>query len=179
MKKRSVTLSIAAVIVVVVLLFLFVKGLFLKKEYDGTVTKVFDGDTIMVKLNDNSEVCVRIWGIDAPETGKNGKKGQPYSQNITRYVENLCINKKVVIKRKDISYGRIVGEVILPDKKNLGQEVLKRGGAWWYSYYCSDPVYAQLEQEARKSHSGIWSDPNIVPPWVFRHKESLEREGKL
>ena len=32
-------------------------------------------------------------------------------------------------------YGRLVGEVLLPNGRNLGQELVRAGLAWWYRQY--------------------------------------------
>ena len=44
------------------------------EEFPGRVVGVKDGDTIKIKvLVDEQEVKVRLWGIDAPESGGKGE----------------------------------------------------------------------------------------------------------
>ena len=55
------------------------------------------------------------------------------------------------MKVRDIDrYKRIAAETILPDWRNLNQELVRAGLAWWYQQYgCRETVLRDLEQEAR------------------------------
>jgi endonuclease YncB( thermonuclease family) len=55
------------------------------------------------------------------------------------------------VKVRDIDrYKRIAAETILPDWRNLNQELVRAGLAWWYQQYgCRETVLRDLEQEAR------------------------------
>ena len=65
------------------------------------VTRVTDGDTVKVAGNDE-KMTIRLVGIDAPETSKKkNQPGQPFSQNSTKYLASLVLNKSVEVK----SYG--------------------------------------------------------------------------
>jgi len=48
-------------------------------------------------------------------------------------------------------------------------EQVKKGMAWVYKQYASDPAYFEAEDEAKKAKVGLWSQPNPTPPWEFRH----------
>jgi endonuclease YncB( thermonuclease family) len=77
-------------------------------------------------------------------------------------------------------YGRTVGDVTLPDGRNLSQEVVHAGYAWWFRQYSADYRLATLEARARSGHLGLWADPNPVPPWEWRrsqHETRLRRSG--
>jgi hypothetical protein len=66
-------------------------------------------------------------------------------------------------------YGRLVGEVLLPDGRSLNRELVRTGLAWWYRPYApNDPTLAQLEAEARTAKRGLWADAQPVPPWQWR-----------
>jgi endonuclease YncB( thermonuclease family) len=41
---------------------------------------------------------------------------------------------EVVIHATD-RYGRLVGEVLLPDGRSLNRELIRAGLAWWYRSY--------------------------------------------
>jgi endonuclease YncB( thermonuclease family) len=74
----------------------------------------------------------------------------------------------VVIHATD-RYGRLVGEVLLPDGRNLSHELVRAGLAWWYAYFAKqDVVLAALEQEARSARRGLWQDASPIPPWEWR-----------
>ncbi len=66
-------------------------------------------------------------------------------------------------------YGRTVGEVILPDGRNLNQELVRAGLAWWYVRFAPrDRVLASLQAEASEAKRGLWTDKNPVRPWEWR-----------
>jgi len=66
-------------------------------------------------------------------------------------------------------YRRTIGEISLPDGRNLNQEIVKAGFAWWFRRYApEDKELERLEAEAREAKRGLWVDPEPVPPWEFR-----------
>src|SRR5207237_858869 len=74
----------------------------------------------------------------------------------------------VVVHTTD-RYGRLVGEVLLPDGQSLGHELIRAGLAWWYRQYAPhNTPLAQLEAEARTAKHGLWADAHPVPPWEWR-----------
>ena len=55
-------------------------------------------------------------------------------------------------------YKRTAADTILPDGRNLNQELVRAGLAWWYRQYgCREMVLRDLEQEARAAKRGLWS----------------------
>ena len=80
-------------------------------QFTGEVIGVLDGDTIDV-LIDRKPIRVRLHGIDCPE------KGQPRGSRAKWYASDLAFKKTVTVQITDVDrYGRIVGQVILPDGK--------------------------------------------------------------
>ena len=64
-------------------------------------TRVKDGDTITVTQN-GFKTTIRLVGIDAPEKSrKKHEPGQPFSQNSTKFLAGMVLNKNVDI----VSYG--------------------------------------------------------------------------
>ncbi len=41
--------------------------------------------------------------------------------------------------------------------------------AWIYPKYNRDRSLLALEHEARGAKRGLWTDPNLIPPWEYRH----------
>jgi endonuclease YncB( thermonuclease family) len=76
----------------------------------------------------------------------------------------------VTVRVRDIDrYKRTVAEIVLPDGRNLNQELVRAGLAWWYRQYArKEMVLRDLEQRARAAKRGLWSDPNPVAPWEWR-----------
>lgn len=94
----------------------FVSALFcgsaLAGEFSGPVVSVFDGDTIDVLHNGQSERII-LNGIDAPE------KGQPYGKRAKRFLADLVAGKTVTIQSHNLDrQKRTVGDVLLADGSN-------------------------------------------------------------
>ncbi len=148
---------------VLLFLLLFIFGC---SKSDGQfVIAVTDGDTIKVLVN-KEEIKVRLSDIDCPE------RKQPFGTKAKQFTSSLVFGKKVIVKEvgKD-RWGRLIGEVILPDGKILNRELVRFGYAWWYKDYSKDESYGRLEAEAREAKLGLWADKNPIPPWEFRRKK--------
>lgn len=131
----------------------------------GKVVSVKDGDTIEILVN-NEPIRIRLYAVDCPE------KSQAFGQKAKQFTSDLCYGKTVSVKIHDKDrYGRLIGEVFLPDGKILNNELLKAGYAWHYKQYNQSPILAMYETEAKKEKRGLWSDPNSIPPWEFRHSK--------
>jgi micrococcal nuclease len=129
------------------------------------VIKVRDGDSLRV-VHGSRAFEVRLWGIDAPE------HDQPYGDKARQLTDRLAYRQTVTLIVHDHDpYGRTVVEVILPDGRNLNEELLRAGLAWWYQNYAPDQKEFQaLEAQARVQHLGLWSDLHPIPPWEWRHE---------
>lgn len=139
------------------------------EEFRGRVVGVTDGDTITV-LHDGRPKAIRLHGIDAPE------KGQAFGTPAKQFTAGLAFGKTVVVHVRDLDrYGRTVGDVRLPDGRNLSQELVHAGYAWWFRRYSGDHRLATLEARARSEHLGLWADPNPVPPWEWRRSQQETR----
>lgn len=138
------------------------------KSINGVVS-VIDGDTIDLYLfGSGTSPTIRLNGIDCPE------KGQPFYEEAKDYTSVLCLHKQVEVIRHDIDkYGRIVADIILPDGRNLGEELVRAGLAWFYDLYSDDPILERLEEIAKSQRIGLWNQDNPIPPWDFRKIEDL------
>lgn len=148
-----------------ILFFLSLPAFAFSTSFTGNVITVLDGDTIDV-LHNNQPERIRLHGIDAPE------KGMPYGQAAKEYVLDMAALKVVTVEVRDTDkYGRTVGEVILPDGRNLNRAIVRAGYAWWYRKYSSDASLGDLEQEARIARRGLWRDPRPTAPWEWRAEQ--------
>ncbi len=140
------------------------------ESFTGKCVGVSDGDTIIV-LNNKVQAKVRLEGIDAPEFH------QDFGQKSKKFISSLVFGKTVTVKVVTIDrYGRTVGRVII-NGKDVSLELVKAGLAWHYKHYSSDPALAKAEEEARARKKGLWSMPNPLPPWEYRHGGSGKRPG--
>jgi len=148
---------------VVVLWFMLAPLLAFADQFTGKVVGIADGDTISV-LREGKAVKIRLYGVDAPE------KAQAYGTQARKFTGDLVFQRTVtVVVHTTDRYGRLVGEVLLPDGRSLGHELVRAGLAWWYrSYAPKDTTLAQLEAEARTAKRGLWADAQPIPPWQWR-----------
>jgi micrococcal nuclease len=133
--------------------------------WQGNVVGVSDGDTITV-MHDGRGEKIRLYGIDCPESG------QAFGKKAKQLTSQLIFNKQVNVEPTAIDkYGRTVAFIKLGEMC-LNEELIVAGLAWVYSQYCTDVKcnkWIELEKEARSEKIGLWSDPNSIAPWDYRH----------
>lgn len=140
---------------------------FLSQAYawQGNVVGVSDGDTITV-MHDGKGEKIRLYGIDCPESG------QAFGKKAKQLTSQLTFNKRVHVEPTVIDkYGRSVA-FIKVGEKCLNEELIVSGLAWVYGQYCTDvkcDKWLELEKQARSEEIGLWSDPNPIAPWDYRH----------
>lgn len=144
----------------------------LAADFTGKVIGVSDGDTITM-LHQGYPEKIRLKGIDCPE------KVQVFGQRAKQFTSTLAFGRVVTIRgvEKRDRYGRILGEVILPDGQNLNHQLLQAGLAWWYRKYSNDLQLERMESEARKAKRGLWADADPLPPWEWR--QLSKRQGHV
>lgn len=160
------------------------------KEIRAIVVSITDGDTIRVRhittLNNSVEydgklsdhtIAVRFAAVDAPETAKFGKKGQPLGPVAKEFVTARLLNKKVTIQllardqfQRAVALVKYRDNVLLPNvlcrKKDISEQLLMAGMAAVYrqgggQYGCKntgnkiDP-WNQIEQQAIVGKRGMW-----------------------
>src|SRR5690606_33140118 len=137
-------------------------------DFSGKVIHVTDGDTITVLTEAKKQEKIRLIGIDCPE------RGQAFGKRAADFTKDLVALEVVTIQTfgKD-KHGRTLGEVILGDGRNLSQELVKAGYAWWFFKYSYDEHLGILEVKAKIAKVGLWKDKNPIPPWIFRHRDKL------
>src|SRR4051812_45256274 len=130
----------------------------------GTVTRVIDGDTIIVQLSSGS-IRVRLYGIDAPEHNQQG------GAESTTTLRSLVAGKRVSVEPvSQDRYSRMVAKVYR-GRLDVNAEMVTRGEAWVYRRYLQskDCGWCKLERQARSGHRGLWGSRDPIPPWDFRH----------
>lgn len=137
--------------------------------FQGKVVSIIDGDTIIVLYNE-SKTIVRLNGIDCPE------KSQTFGQEASQFISNLILEKTITIKNtgKD-RYERVIGDIFLSDGLYINLELIKAGYAWWYRQYSNSKELTQAELKAKISKKGLWSNPNPIPPWIYRRNYKKNR----
>lgn len=125
----------------------------------GSVTKVIDGDTVIIRPYSGKLFKCRLYGIDAPELPHDGNPGQPYGRAAARELNNLVLNSSVEITLTgESSYDREIC-VIKKMGVDINLEMVRRGYARAYRKYLKGPYaskYIAAENEARKMRRGLW-----------------------
>lgn len=140
----------------------------------GKVISVSDGDTFTMLTQGNRQVKIRLHGIDCPE------KRQDFGTVAKNYTSGQIFGKIVQARvLKQDQYRRSVAIVILPNGKNLNQELLRAGMAWHYKKYDKSSEFALLEKQARINKAGLWKGKSPMPPWEFRKLRRNIKTGNL
>lgn len=138
------------------------------------VVGVSDGDTIAGLDANNTQAKIRLNGVDCPESS------QAFGTQAKKFTSDACFGKLVQVELSGTDrYGRHIGNVTLPDGKNLNQELVKAGMAWWYEQYApNDSTLKKLQEDAKTAKTGLWADANPIAPWEFRKGESKQPEAE-
>ncbi|MCE6992306.1 thermonuclease family protein [Dyadobacter sp. CY323] len=140
------------------------KSDFLPNPVKAEVVGIQDGDTIELKFlftgkkaghRTGKPLRIRLLHVNCPE------RGRPYYKVAKSFTSDKCFRKivKVTHKGNFDKYGRLLGEIVLPDGKILNKELVKNGLAVHFKKYSSDVEYSNLEIRAKKQKVGIWSQP--------------------
>ncbi|MFZ4855937.1 MAG: thermonuclease family protein [Desulfuromonadaceae bacterium] len=146
---------------------------FAGRTVEGMVKAVYDGDTILLATREESRLKVRLYGIDAPETKKPDKRGQPYGDVAKRMLMYKIMGRRVTAEIIDVDQYKRVVAVIRLNGKDINREMVTEGMAWAYRQYLQGPYeseYIRNETGARSRRTGLWRESNPQPPWEFRRK---------
>ena len=111
-------------------------------EYNCTIVKVIDGDTVDVDIDLGFGVWlkkqrIRLYGIDTPESRTRDLEEKKYGLVAKAFVlAHLPLGSTrtlTTVQDKTGKYGRILGTIMLPDRKiSLNQMLLDEGHATVY-----------------------------------------------
>lgn len=135
---------------------------------DGTVSAVFDGNTLEVVTDKNESYRVVLAGIDCPELS------QEYGTEAKSVLEKCVLHQKVVlfIYGKD-RFKNYIGVVFLHDQEDVRIRLLTSGLAWT-SEKTPDPELESVRAAAAATKKGLWKQNNPTPPWIYRRQRSMQ-----
>ena len=142
------------------------------RTIDGMVKAVYDGDTVLLTTREESRLKVRLYGIDAPETKKPNKPGQPYGDISKRTLMYKIMGRRVTAEIVDIDQYKRAVAIIRYEGRDINRELVAEGMAWAYRQYLQgayESEYINSENRARSHHAGLWRESNPQPPWEFRN----------
>lgn len=130
----------------------------------GIVTSVTDGDTLWVRIADQSRkpIKVRLRGIDAPEICQAG--GAEAKASLQRKVLHRPVRIEPVARD---TYRRTVADVWI-DGQDVGAWLVRNGQAWSYRFGRSKGPYSAEESAARAERLGVFADEAAAEPALFR-----------
>ena len=138
------------------------------EQYEATVIKVIDGDTIWIK-KDNKHIKIRLSYIDAPELKQN------FGIRSRNFLSNLVLHKMIEVNtNKKDRYNRHLGEIYIHNTKEsifVNAKMIKSGNAWVYKTYANNPYLKNLEDYAKMNKKGLWNEKKIIEPWIFRRNK--------
>jgi micrococcal nuclease len=185
--KKNLTLQ--AGLWTLLLLFVFrVPGLYGQAvrssgELSGTVTYVYDGDTIKVRLESGKEKRVRLIGVDSPELNDPQEPSRLLAFLARRFV-SWKLNQQPVRLTRDKeeadAYGRLLAFVWTNDRTMFNETLVREGYARAYLKYPFDEAVKtrlrEAEAEARRAGRGLWRER----PWdVVGAGEAGRRRGEV
>jgi micrococcal nuclease len=128
---------------------------------EGQVTWVIDGDTIRVKIGEQTET-VRYLGINAPEVSNPPRPWERAGRD-ARDVNTLLVGRKTVRLELDVqerdAYGRLLAYVHVGDMM-VNAEMVRRGYANTLTVPPNvkhEALLVRLQREAREGKQGLWS----------------------
>lgn len=138
-----------------------------ERDFSGTVGRIFDGDSFLVRPSKGRDIDVRLQDIDAPE------KTQPYGNTARAALVKLIGDRNVFVDVIETDhYGRKVVRVYRePDRLDVAKALVRDGHVWVYRKAIHDRSFIELEDAARAGHRGLWALPESdrLPPWQYRY----------
>ncbi|MFC7421964.1 thermonuclease family protein [Iodobacter arcticus] len=136
---------------------------------NGVVIKVKDGDSLVIRDDQNQEHQLRLAFIDAPEYS------QPFASEARRNLDRWVYRKRVQVQVMDSDRYQRKVVVLYVGSTDINSEQIKAGFAWHYQYFARGKQssadydrYQSLEQQARLGKIGLWQESEPLPPWDYR-----------
>ncbi|MDQ7814974.1 MAG: thermonuclease family protein [Patescibacteria group bacterium] len=138
-----------------------------KLETNASVTKVVDGDTLEVKIDEDDKARkIRMLGINTPETVDPRKTVECYGKEASAKMHELAEGKRVRLEAdpqadEQDKYGRLLRNVFLDDGTDLNAHMVREGYAYAYLSFPLNPLRKQelkdLENDAKMAGRGLWN----------------------
>lgn len=141
--------------------------------FTGTVTRIFDGDTVEIEILGK----LRLLGIDTPEREDSNRdrfyqrwqisprRLRAIYQQARRFNQQSLQGKRVTISYEPGNrdpYGRLLVYLYLPDGQMLNRLLLEMGLASVFRRYDFSlrQEFLQVEDDARRRQVGLWENPS-------------------
>lgn len=176
-RRVQIRRALAAWCVLCLVFFQGCAGVIAAELITGTVTRVSDGDTIVVETAEGTKLRCRLAYIDAPEIPHGRAPGQPFGDEAKNALSEKILRKTVTVKIESIDRYRRMVAVIYLDSRNINLEMVREGLAEAYTEYIKNPAirlqYINAERHARSENIGIWSLNGHERPQDYRKRMRL------
>lgn len=149
----------------------------------GTVTVVYDGDTLKVSLAGQGDERVRLIGVDAPELDDARERVRLMAFLAKRFAFSRLYRAKVELlsgPEKRDAYGRLLAFVRTADGEMFNETLVREGYAHAYLKFPFDEGLRKrlkdAENSARREGKGLWRDE---PYPVVRAEDAGRRLGEI
>lgn len=131
-------------------------------DFVARVIMVHEGDRVTIS-HDGQKAMIALQDIDCPDLK------QPYGKQAKRATAAYLANREVVVRNLTRDrQGNMAAEIVLPNGRRIAHELVKEGLAWAQPGAVQDKALKDIEELARASKTGLWSDPNPIPPWKWK-----------
>ena len=135
---------------------------------EALVIKVFDGDTLRVRIGDARE-NVRLLGVDCPEVSHPSRPVEFLGEEATALARKLADGEKITLEADPLgddrdSYERLLRYVTLPDGRMLNRLLIEEGFCYALTrfQFTRRGEFSRLEGTARKKGLGLWEDGGLA-----------------
>jgi len=145
----------------------------------GTVSAVYDGDTLRVRLAGRPDERVRLIGVDTPELDDARERVRLMAFLAKRFAFTRLFRTTVELlpgPEKRDAYGRLLAFVRTADGEMFNVILVREGYAFAYLKFPFDEAWRKklkdAEDSARRSGKGLWKRepyPVIPAPEAGRH----------
>jgi endonuclease YncB( thermonuclease family) len=150
-----------------------------------SVSRVIDGDTLDIDCPDATtgkpRTRIRLWGIDAPETGYGSSADMYYGSEASAFAQELLDGQQVHIvlstKKTRGKYGRLLAYVYFERGGRMFNEMILEEGCAFadrrFAHHYVDRFEA-IEKRARKAGAGMWAGIKSadMPAWRQRYEDN-------
>lgn len=134
---------------------------------NALVTRVKDGDTLVVKLDGGEEATIRLLGVNTPETVDPRKPVECFGKQASDFTKSKLHDARVRLDADPQAderdkYGRLLRNLTLEDGTDFNALLIQEGYAYAYLSFPLDPErkreLKQLETEAKEAGRGLWGE---------------------
>ena len=121
--------------------------------FEGKCTQIIDGDTVIIASKHDGDFKVNLVSVDVPD------KGEKHFPEVMQFMTKTLLNRDVTIQpNRGVGPGE-VDAWVYDGPLCFNCALIEAGYAQYAHGDLRDAPLRALEQEARRSKRGLWSDP--------------------